>query len=365
MAEAARHEPKRRLRGGRRSPVGASPGTLISHPGARPTRLTLTLLSPDRWHVVPDATLDEVKRFRGDWPLLWLDCVGLADVETVAEIGRVFGLHTLALEDTVNTNQRPKADFFDDHAFVVLRMIDDAPAHRYEQVTLFFGAGFVLTFQEREGDPFDAVRRRIEHRERSRLRTRGADYLAYALMDAVVDSYFAPVDAAGEAIDRIETELIDRPVRGQARQLQDLRRQVTDLKQALWPLRDAFAGLARTDAACVGRETRTYLNDTLDHVVRLIDMVETQRETLTGLIDMHLSLLQARTNDVIGFLTIISVIFMPLTFMVGVWGMNFDPESSPWNMPELRAYFGYPAALGAMLAVAIAMVVYFRWKKWL
>ena len=140
---------------------------------------------------------------------------------------------------------------------------------------------------------------------------------------------------------------------------------MTGLKQALWPLRDAIAGLIRSDVRFVGAETRLYLNDTLDHIVRLIEMVETQRDTLTGLIDMHLSLLQARTNDVVGFLTIVSVIFIPLTFLAGIWGMNFDPDASPWNMPELLSYYGYPIALGAMFAVAVAMVMFFRRKKWL
>jgi magnesium transporter len=356
----------RTVRKAKHSPVGASPGTLVADPHAEPPRLNLTLIAPERWEFVDNATLDDVRTCRGgEWPVVWLDCAGLADVGVVAEIGRMFGLHPLALEDTVNTSQRPKVDFFDDHVFAVLRMIDDPAAHRFEQVSLFFGEDFVVTFQEREGDPFDPVRRRIESSATNRLRTRKADYLAYALMDAIVDSYFHPVEVAGDAIEHIEDALFVAPERRQARELQELRRRATALKQALWPLRDALAGLLRTDAPIVRQETRVYLNDTLDHVVRLIDMVETQRDTLTGLIDMHLSLLQARTNDVVSFLTIVSVIFIPLTFLAGIWGMNFDPDASPWNMPELLSYYGYPIALISMVAVAIGMAIFFRWKKWL
>jgi magnesium transporter len=356
----------RRVRKVKHSPVGASPGTLVADPHAEPPRLNLALIAAERWEFVNNATLDDIRSCRReDWSIVWVDCAGLADVGLIAEIGRIFGLHPLGLEDAVNTSQRPKADFFDDHAFVVLRMIDDTAAHRFEQVSLFFGENFVVTFQERDGDPFDPIRRRIEASATNRLRTRKADYLAYALMDAIVDSYFHPVEKAGEAIDQIEDSLLASPERRQARELQELRRRATALKQALWPLRDAFAGLVRTDAPIVRQETRVYLNDTLDHVVRLIEIVETQRDTLTGLIDMHLSLLQARTNDVVSFLTIVSVIFIPLTFLAGIWGMNFDPDASPWNMPELLSYYGYPIALVSMVAVAVGMVAVFRWKKWL
>ena len=347
------------------SPLGASPGTLVPDPHAKQPVMTLTVISPETWETVENATLDDVRADRGKWPIVWLDCVGLADVELIAEIGRVFELHPLALEDTVNTGQRPKADFFDTHAFVVLRMIDDAATGRYEQISVYFGEDFVVTFQEREGDPFNPVRKRIEASQPNRLRTRKADYLAYALMDAIVDSYFQPVEATSERIDNIEDEMLNAPQRHQSRQLHLLKRSSHALTRALWPTRDAFAALVRTETSCVHPETKTYLNDTLDHTLRLIEMVESQRDMLTGLLDMHLSLTQARTNEVISFLTIVSVIFIPLTFLAGIWGMNFDPEASPWNMPELKSYLGYPLALGFMAAVALGTILFFKKKKWL
>ena len=349
----------------KRSPVGAPPGTLIADPRALPSRLTLTLIAPDTHHVIADATLQDVESNRAEWPLVWLDCVGLANVELIAAIGTYFGLHPLALEDTVNTSQRPKVDFFDDHAFVVVSMIDDAATQRYEQISLYFGADFVVTFQEREGDPFEPVRKRIAAPTSHRIRNRKADYLAYALVDAIVDSYFPVLDTTADAIDRIEDEMLSGPQKTQTRQMHDLKRGMINLKRALWPLRDAVAGLERAEVPFVLKETKVFLNDTLDHCMRLIEIGETNRDMLTGLIDMHLSLSQARTNDIISFLTIVSAIFIPLTFLAGIWGMNFDPEKSPWNMPELLSYYGYPLALGLMLVIAVALVLFFRWRKWL
>lgn len=356
---------KRSRKQAKRSPVGASPGTLVADPNAAKTAMTLTLISPENYRVIENATLADLNEQRGKWPVIWLDCVGLGDVELVAQIGSTFGLHPLALEDTVNVGQRPKVDFFEDHAFVVVSMIDDPGSNRYEQISTFFGEDFVVTFQERKGDPFNAIRKRIHYSQPNRIRTRKADYLAYALIDAVVDSYFPIVDAASDKIDRIEDDMLRDTAKAQVRQLHELRRNAIALKRALWPLRDALAGMIRADAPCIRAETRLFLNDTLDHAIRLIELVETQRDMLTGLIEMHLSLSQARTNDIISFLTIVSVIFIPLTFLAGIWGMNFNPDSSPWNMPELNAYFGYPAALGLMVLVAIGLAGYFKWKKWL
>jgi magnesium transporter len=363
MSRAGKATKHRRRK--RRTPVGAAPGTLVADPGASPTKLSLTLIAPDKFRTIANAGIADIVANRGEWPVIWVDCVGLADVTLIGEIGRTFGLHPLSVEDVVNADQRPKVDFFDDHAFVALRMVDDAALHRYEQISVFFGEKFVITFQEREGDPFDPVRRRIASEGPNRLRSRQADYLAYALIDAVVDSYFAPMEVIGDEIERVEESMLGGPQKGQMQELHALRREMLVLKGVLWPLRDALAALIRNDDPFVTRETKVFLNDTLDHAMRLIELVESQRDTLSGLIEMHLSLSQARTNDVISLLTIVSTIFIPLTFLVGVWGMNFDPDVSPWNMPELRAYYGYPAALLFMIAVAIALFGYLKWRKWL
>jgi len=353
------------MRAKKHSPIGASPGTLIADPAAHPPTLALTVISPSGSQTFSEATLADVRRERGRWPVLWLDCAGLADVGLVEEIGQIFDLHPLSLEDTVNTGQRPKADFFDTNVFVVLTMIDDHLTNRLEQISVFFGADFVVTFQERAGDPFDPVRKRIEASVPNRLRTKKADYLAYALIDSIVDSYFPCIERLNEQIDAIEDEILTTIDKDQVGRLHLLRRRAGQLKRALWPTRDAIAGLLRSDSVVIAPETKIYLNDTYDHAISQLEAVESARDMLTGLIDMHLSLSQTRTNDIISFLTIVSAVFIPLTFLAGIWGMNFDPDRSPFNMPELESYFGYPAALGFMALVALLTIAFFKWKKWI
>jgi magnesium transporter len=348
----------------KRSPIGASPGTLMADPAAEPSRLRVTAISPTAVQRYEAVTLADVEALCDEWPLVWLDCVGLGDTTLIGAIGEMFDLHRLALEDVVNTGQRPKADFFDDHVFVVLKMIDDATRDsRPEQLSLFFGEGYVITFQENEGDCFEPVRQRLV--AGGRIRERGSDYLAYALLDAIVDGYFPLLDRKGDRIDELEDAMLSHADKSQTRELHQLRREAIVAKRWLWPVRDAVSALMRAEPRLVADETKLYLNDTYDHAVRLIEMVETFRDTLTGLIELHLSLQQARTNEVVNLLTIVSTIFIPLTFLAGIWGMNFDPESSPWNMPELSAYYGYPVALGLMALIGIVLMLYFRWKKWL
>jgi magnesium transporter len=364
MAEKSKVR-RRGRRPAKRSPVGAAPGTLIVDPSAIKPVLSAIVMSPEGYNVHPDVSLDDVRRLKTQWPLIWIDCDGLGDVSLIADLGKIFDLHPLALEDTVNTGQRPKSDFYDEHAFVVLYAIDDDETHRYEQIAVFFGEGFVITFGERPGDPFDPVRKRIDVNGGNRLRARKADYLAYALIDAVVDSYFPRVEATGAAIDRIEDAMIDCWDKAQVGELHHIRHDLIALKRWLWPLRDAISGLIRSEANYLTAETKVYLRDTLDHIASEIEIVETYRETVTSLIELHMSMAQARTNEVINLLTIVSTIFIPLTFLAGVWGMNFDPDVSPLNMPELRWYYGYPAALACMAMVGILLFIYFRWRRWL
>ncbi len=347
----------------KRSPVGAPPGTLIADPGAPQPRLRATAISPSGPELFTSVSLADVKALCDSWPLVWLDCVGLGDADLIGEIGAMFGLHRLALEDVVNTGQRPKADFFDDNVFVVLKMIDPRLEGPMEQISLFFGEGYVITFQEIEGDCFDPVRERIQ--TGGRIWTRGSDYLAYALLDSIVDAYFPLLEAHGDRIDAIEDAILSQDEGTHAQELHKLRREMSVLKRWMWPVRDAFAALLRSDVSLINPETKTYLNDTHDHAIRLIEIVETHRDTLSGLIEMNLALAQAKTTEVVNLLTIVSTIFIPLTFLAGIWGMNFDPEASPWNMPELASRYGYPLSLGIMALVAISLIAYFRWKKWL
>ena len=344
--------------------MGAPPGTLIADPDAPQPSLTVIGMSGDRQERIDTVSVADLARLREEWPLIWIDCIGLGNVELIREIGAQFSLHPLALEDVVNTGQRPKVDFFDHNVFVVLQMIDVPTTGRQEQIAIFFGEGFVITFQERPGDCFDPVRRRIQGPP-SRIHHRGSDYLAYAIIDTIVDSFFPVVEAVGDDIDRREDTMLANPRQHADVAMHELRRDLLGLKRTLWPMRDVLAGLVRSDTKIQSKETAVYLNDTLDHATQLLELVETYRETVTALIEMQFSLTQVRINEVVSILTIVSAIFIPLTFLVGVWGMNFDPDSSPWNMPELRWTYGYPAALAFMLAVALGLLGYFRWRRWL
>ncbi|NNG04470.1 MAG: magnesium/cobalt transporter CorA, partial [Inquilinus sp.] len=307
------------------------------------------------------AQLDELVR---NWPVTWINIDGLGDLDLVRRLGEMFGIHRLALEDVVNVHQRPKLEEYEDHAFIVARMIhaDDGP--RTEQVSLFLGTGFLLSFQERPGDCFDPVRDRLRG-HRGLIRERGADYLAYALIDAVVDGCFPVLEAYGEQLEDLEDSVVGDPQRDHAAAIHDMKRDLLALRRAIWPQRELLNALTREPLAYLSDQTRVYLRDSYDHSIQLLDVVETYREIASGLVDVYLSSASARMNEIMKVLTIIATIFIPLTFIVGVYGMNFRPESSPWNMPELIWYWGYPAVLGLMAAVAGGLLLAFRRMGWI
>jgi magnesium transporter len=229
---------------------------------------------------------------------------------------------------------------------------------------MFLNDRILLTFQERPGDCFDLVRDRIRKR-RGQIRNRGADYLTYALLDAVIDGYFPVLEACGERLETLETSVIAEPSRDQVVQVHDMKRDLLSLRRAVWPQREMVNALTRDSTAFVSDQTQVYLRDCYDHTVQLMDMVETYREIASGLLDIYLSSVGTKMNEIMKVLTIIATIFIPLSFIAGLYGMNFDPKASPWNMPELAWYWGYPVALALMLAVALGLLVYFRRKGWI
>ncbi|HSM19603.1 MAG TPA: magnesium/cobalt transporter CorA, partial [Hyphomicrobiales bacterium] len=273
------------------------------------------------------------------------------------------GLSPLALEDVVNVHQRPKAEEFDDHVFAVMRMVRPETGAETEQVSLFFGADYVISFQERPGDSFDPVRDRLR-RDRGRLRQQGPDYLAYALIDAVIDGYFPVLEDYGEEIESLEDAVIGAPDPSQVERLHHMKRDLLLLRRAVWPMRDMINVLIRDESPFVSSQTRLYLRDPHDHAIRLMDIVETYREIATGLLDVYLLSMSAKLNEVMKLLTIIATVFIPLSFLTGLWGMNFD-RASPYNMPELGWRFGYPMALIVMFAIAAGLGWYFWRKGWL
>jgi magnesium transporter len=306
---------------------------------------------------IPSA--EAIAPFLGKWPVIWVNVDGLGDAEAVRKIGEIFGLHPLALEDVLNVHQRPKVEPYDNYLFIVMQMLLTGEKLDTEQLTIFLGANFVLTFQEQPGgDCFTPIRERIR-KNHARIRAAGPDYLAYSLLDAVVDNYFPALERYGERLETVEQEVVTQPGRETVAIIHQIKRDLLLLRRAVWPMREALNSLLREDTPFVARETRTYLRDCYDHSVRIIDILETDRETSFGLLEAYLSSVSNRMNEVIKVLTIITTIFMPLTFIAGIYGMNFA------HMPELNWPWAYPLVMGLMAAIAAAMLLYFRRKGWL
>jgi magnesium transporter len=351
----------RRVRKRRRrtTPVGASPGTIAPPLDALP--LELSAIAYGRGGVTEKrgATLAEIQALRRLGGVVWIDVIGLADPAMLRALGAEFDLHRLAVEDVANVGQRAKVEDYEDHTFVVLRMIDAQHPTETEQLAMFVGPDYVLTFQERPGDCFQMVRQRLRDPQ-GQMQKRGADYLGYALLDAVVDGYFPTLERLDDRIEQVEHEILaDQQPKGAVAELHAVRRALLELRRAVWPLREATSSLLRGEGRNFSADVRPYLRDVHDHIVQLIDLLESQREMTSSLLDLHLSHVNHRLNEVMKLLTIISTIFIPLTFLVGVYGMNFD-----W-MPELRVWWGYPACMAAMVAMALLMLRWFRNRGWL
>jgi magnesium transporter len=316
----------------------------------------------------PDEAFDLVGK-SATGGIVWINVEGLGDADVIERFGELFGLHRLALEDTVNVHQRAKVEDYDEVLFVVLRMarLRDGSERRCgtEQVSLFIGPNWLLTFQEGQpGDPFDRVRSRI--REGSgRMRQLGSDYLAYALIDATIDNYYPVLETYAERLDELEELVMDPRGRVVIDLLHEVKADLLILRRAIWPLRDAVALLAREDNPRISDYTRVFLRDCYDHVVQVVELVETYRELTADLRDLYMSSLSNRINETMRVLTIIATIFIPLTFITSIYGMNFDPDSSPWNMPELRWYYGYPMLLVIVVITTIGMLTYFYRQGWI
>jgi len=347
-----------------RAPPGAAPGTLVADPHAAPTRIGFHAYDAARFEEHAPCELERVEALWEDFAVKWLDVQGLADLDLLRGLGEDFGLHRLALEDVVNVHQRAKVEAFDDHVYIVCRMPPRPGVAGTEQVSIFLGADYVLTFQERPGDCFDPVRQRLRA-GRGRIRTEGADYLAYALIDATIDAYFPVMEELGERMEALEEQVTRAPDAGHVAAIHELRRDLLMLRRALWPMREALSQLVRDEVPPFSAQTRVYLRDCHDHVVQLIDMAEILREVASSLMDIHLSSVSMRMNETMKVLTVIATIFIPLGFIAGIYGMNFDPAASSWNMPELGWRYGYPFALGLMLAVAAGLLGWFWRRGWI
>jgi magnesium transporter len=292
----------------------------------------------------------------------WLNVEGVHRVDILQKLGDCCGLHPLVLEDIVNTEQRPKLEDYGEYLYIVVRMLSLSSGTgrvMAEQVSLVLGSGYVLSFQEGiAGDLFDPLREHLRA-GKGRARRLGADYLVYSLLDAIVDNYFAILEGMGERIELLQEELVASPGREIIRKYHHLKRDVINLRRSIWPLREVISSLERRESHLVSPDTVIYLRDVYDHTVQIIDTIETFRDMLSGMMDLYLTSVSNRTNEVMKVLTIIATIFMPLTFIVGLYGMNFK------HMPELEWHWGYPAVLLLMALISIGMVVFFKRKKWM
>ena len=291
----------------------------------------------------------------------WINIEGIHDVRVLERLGESYGFHTLILEDILNTDQRPKMEDHGEYIYVVLKMLNSDKNNSVviEQISLLLGKNFVISLQEGlEGDVFNPVRERIRS-GKGRIRKMGSDYLAYALLDSIVDNYFIVLEKLGEKIEVLEEELITNPKRETLHAIHNLKREMIFLRKSVWPLREVISGLERGESSLISKSTQIFLRDLYDHTIQVIDTVEAFRDMLSGMLDIYLSSVSNKMNEVMKVLTIIATIFIPLTFIAGVYGMNFR------NMPEIEWQWGYPLSLLIMGGVAVIMLVFFRKKRWI
>ncbi|GAB4322131.1 MAG: magnesium/cobalt transporter CorA [Candidatus Zixiibacteriota bacterium] len=349
--------------------IGLKPGALV-YVGAKRADEAVTIDVMDYSATeLTETQITEVaacKLYRESKTTTWINVSGIHDVDMIHQLGSDFGLHELVQEDVVNTAQRPKMEEWDDHIFVVAKMLSmdaDSNTLHSEQVSIVFGDRWVITFQERAGDVLEPVRKRIR-KTIPRVRFLGADYTAYAVIDAIVDHYFLVLETLGERIEVIEQRLVERPESGDLEDIYAIRRELLTMRRMVWPLREAVSGLSRSESNLMHDYTTAYVRDLYEHLVQVIDTLETYRETASSLLDVYLSSVSNRMNEVMKVLTIIATIFIPLSFLAGVYGMNFD-TGSPYNMPELGFRYGYALFWVLVLCVGLGLLWYFRRRRWL
>ena len=343
--------------------AGQTPGTAVYVGTSRDEAVSIERFEYDESHVVreEDASPEECFSSRESGLTSWVNVDGVHDIDKIQLIGTGFDLHPLTVEDIVHTGQRPKVEDYDNQLFVVLRMLrwnEEADQIDEEQVSLVIAPSWVLSFQEREGDVFEPIRDRLET-NRGRIRKMGTDYLAYALVDAIVDHYFAILEILGERIESLGEQMTENPRKEDLASIRHLKRELLFMRKSVWPLREVLSSLQRDGSVLIREATAPYFRDVYDHTIQIIDTVETFRDMMSGLMDLFLSSISNRMNEVMKVLTIIATIFIPLTFVAGLYGMNFA------NMPELQWRYGYFGILGLMGLIACGMMIYFKRRKWL
>jgi magnesium transporter len=348
----------------KRSPkVGLPPGTLVHIGEKKVEKARITIMDYDETNLEEKEakTIEESFPFKDKPTVTWINIDGLHEVEIIEKLGSHFGLHPLLLEDILNTDQRPKMEDYGDYIFVVLKMLypgENKDEIEAEQVSLILGSNFIISLQESEGDVFNPIRDRIR-KSKGRIRKTGSDYLAYALLDAIVDNYFLILENVGEKIEDTEQQLATNPSSETLQYIRELKNEMIFLRKSIWPLRELINGLERCESTLIHQSTGAYLRDVYDHTIQIIDTVESYRDMISGMVDIYLSSISNKMNEVMKVLTIFASIFIPLTFVAGLYGMNFE------FMPELKWHWGYFALLAVMALIGISLVFYFKRKRWL
>ncbi|KAJ52556.1 magnesium transporter [Clostridium tetanomorphum] len=346
----------------RKSKIGAAPGSLI-HVGDHvdnDVKIELISYNEEKFNKAIYEDIEKCLSSCNSDSINWINIDGLNQVDVISHIGKRFNVHPLILEDILNTTQRPKIDIDNNYIYIVLKMLyyhEDVKEIKWEQISLVIFKNYVLSFQEFEGDVFDDLRKRLEY-NKSNIRTKGTDYLAYSLIDAIVDSYFNIVEDIGNSIDRIEDILMMNPSKEILNNIYKLKRELIFLRNSIWPFREVLGKLVKSEYELIEEKTVMYLRDVHDHSIEIVDIIETYRDILSGMLDTYLSSIGNKTNEVMKVLTIFSTIFIPLSFLTGIYGMNFE------YMPELKFKYGYLIFWVITILCIVAMIDYFRKKKW-
>jgi len=342
---------------------GLPPGTPVFVGEKKVEKVKITIIDYDEGNLEEKEarTIEECFPFKEKPTVTWINIDGLHEVEIIEKLGKYFGLHPLIIEDIVHTRQRPKMEDLENYIFLVLKMLyfdEETDDITTEQVSLILGSNFVISFQEKPGDVFNPIRERIR-KSRGRIRKAGSDYLAYALLDSIVDHYFIVLEKLGEKIEYLEEELVINPRPETLQAMHNLKRDNIFLRKSVWPLREVISSLERGESPLIEKSTEIYLRDVYDHTIQVIDTVETYRDMVSGMLDTYLSSVSNKMNEVMKVLTVIATIFIPLTFLAGVYGMNFE------YMPELGWHWGYIMVWIIMVTITALMAYYFKTKKWL
>jgi magnesium transporter len=345
-----------------------SPGSLVFTGEKKTDKIEISLFdyNSDTCNETKITDVNDLTRYKNNPNVTWINITGLHDVNILDRIGNIFDIHPLVLEDILNVSHSPKIEDYENYLFIVVKMINyniEFNILDIEQVSIIIGRNYIITFQEREGDVFNPLRERIRT-AKGLVRKYGEDYLAYRLLDSIIDNYFIVLENFDDNIEDIEDQILSQADDSSLEKIHHLRKELIKLRRAVSPLREMIFTIEKEKFQFIQKTTFIYLRDLSDHIKQIIDTIENYREFINGLLEVYLSSASHRMNEVVKLLTIISTIFIPLTFIVGIYGMNFRTDASNWNMPELNWSFGYPLVMGLMLIIAVSLIIFFKKKRW-